>query len=165
MALGARHAARLETEFDVGERAAPRQQAVFLEHVADAAPCGEVPRWRAVEAYLAAVGLENAGDDVEQRALAAAGGAEDREDRMRGNGEIDVFQYRQRFAIGGIEPLADAGERYRAGRGFCPHARGIEHGIHSIWRVFWAPTLACPASAQYFRGEHRTGRAHARRCG
>src|SRR4029079_17260730 len=99
--LGPRHIARFEAELDVGERRAARQQAVFLEHVTDAAPFGEVARWYTAKTDAPAVRRQDARDDVQQRAFAAARCAENGEDGVRGDRQVDILEHRERPAICG----------------------------------------------------------------
>ena len=85
-ALRARHAVA-QVPLDVAVREEPR----VLEHVADAAPLGRdadapgrVDERLAAEAYVARVRVDEARDDVDERRLAASGGAEERDDaRLR----------------------------------------------------------------------------------
>ena len=77
-------------EHDVLGHRPPRQQQVLLEHVADVA--GRAGDFPAVEENTARGRADESRDDVEQRALAAARGADDRDelalvDLERGRGE------------------------------------------------------------------------------
>src|SRR5258706_7807441 len=105
--------AGLERELHVPERGAPRQQAVLLEHVARGAPVVELLARGAADANAAAVGLDDAGDDVEQRSLPRARRAEQAHDRVLGDGQIDVLQDFERRAFRPGEALADAREADR----------------------------------------------------
>src|SRR5262249_42706302 len=104
-ALGLRRRSRFQSEFDVAQRRAPRQQPIVLKHVARRAPIVQFVARRAADADAAAIGLDDAGDDVEQGALPRARSAEQADDRMVPDAEIDVLQH--------LEPIA-----VRAGKGF-----------------------------------------------
>src|ERR1700754_1296373 len=62
--------AGLESELGVGDDGPPRQQPVFLEHVADDARVLRRALRDSIDLHTAAVRLHEARDDVEQRALA-----------------------------------------------------------------------------------------------
>ena len=97
-ALRLRHGARFEGELDVADRGAPRQQPVILKHIADRTPVVEFFARRAADANLPAVGFEDTGNNIEERALAGAGCAEQSNDRLLADREIDFSQYLQRLA-------------------------------------------------------------------
>ena len=97
VALGARELADLQRELDVAARGEPREQRRLLEHQRGAGVAGvDGARARAVEP----------GDDVEQRALAAAGRAEQAHELARRDVERDVVERVQRVALG-AEDLRD----------------------------------------------------------
>jgi hypothetical protein len=76
LALGAGHAAVLETERDVVAHGAPGQQGVLLEHHRGqrrSRPLG-------LDAHLASGRVDEAGQDAQQRRLAAAAGPDDAEE-------------------------------------------------------------------------------------
>ena len=85
LALGPGHALHLQPEGDVAQRRAPGEQlGEVLEH--DAAVHAVAGDGLAADADLAAGGRKEAGDDVEQRGLAAAAGA----DQAQELGLLDV---------------------------------------------------------------------------
>ena len=91
LALRLRHALHLQAEGDVAERACARKElGEVLEH--DAAVHAAPGHRLAADADLAAGGREEAGDDVEQRGLAAAAGADEAEEL----GLLDVEARRAR---------------------------------------------------------------------
>src|SRR5437764_11810193 len=93
-----RYGARFEGEFDVADRRAPRQQPVILKHVTDRTPVVECFARRAADTNLPAVGFKDTGNNIEERALAGAGCAEQANDRLLADREIDFSQYLQRLA-------------------------------------------------------------------
>ncbi len=89
-ALGALHPRGLEGEFDVLPGGQPGEQGIALE---DHAAVEAGPRHRhAVDQKLALVEILQPGDDGEQRALAAARGADEGDELVLGQGQIDVMQ-------------------------------------------------------------------------
>ncbi len=99
-----RHTLDLHAEDDVVEHGAPRQQQILLQHVADAADrAGGVD---AVDQHAAAGRLQQSGDDVEDRALAATGGSDQADEAALRNRQRDR---RQRFEHAGrrLEAHAD----------------------------------------------------------
>ena len=83
-ALSARHARDGQGQFDVGEDGLVRDEVIALEHEADGVvavgvpvPVGVAAGGDAVDDELAVVVAVEAADDVEQRGLARAAGAED----------------------------------------------------------------------------------------
>jgi len=101
------------------------EERVVLEHKADLTFAGgDIRNVFAVERNLAAarIGLLEAGDDAEQRGLAGAGGAEERDELAGGHVEIDAVERREGaegFAkVGNVDAHAGDGFRWRApGRG------------------------------------------------
>src|SRR2546423_1714539 len=97
-------------------RRAPRHQALGLEHVAGARVDAREPL--AEDTHHAGAGQEQPGRHVEQRALAAAGGADDRNELAGADGERDVAH--RGVALAGIvlrdEGAGDAVERERRRR-------------------------------------------------
>ena len=86
--VAARHAPDLEAELHVGDRRAPGQQQVLLQHVAGfRRDAGE---HRAVPPDLAGTRRKQPGEDIEQRRLPAAGGADDGDDLARLQLEADL---------------------------------------------------------------------------
>ena len=99
--LGARHAAQPQAVADIAEHGHVRPQRVGLEHHRDAALLGrEAGDVAAEEPDRAGRRLLEAGDGAQQRGLAAAGGAEDRDEFARRDGEVDAAQ-------DGLRPVAD----------------------------------------------------------
>jgi hypothetical protein len=90
-ALGRAHAAHLQRELDVLGHRHVAEQRVVLEHEADAALArrhvGDVA---AAEQDAAVLDVGQAGEGAQQRALAAAAGAEQHEELARGDVERDV---------------------------------------------------------------------------
>ena len=115
--LGPGAAAELEPGGDVLQRRAPRHQAVGLEHVAGAAV--DSRERRAEHLDRSAARREQAGGDVEQRALAAAGRADDRDELAGADGERDVAHRGVAAARIGLvgERAGHAGQRERRRRG------------------------------------------------
>ena len=83
--LGARRAEDLDAERDIVADGAPRQQQVALEHVGAVGPA--VGHVGAVDEDVAGAGIEQAGDHVEDRALAASRGPDDGDELARVHGE------------------------------------------------------------------------------
>jgi len=94
LALGGRHLADLGPEDDVLGHGAPREQRVLLEHHAGellrAAPLGK--------ADLAARGLLQPRNDLEQRGFPATGGTEENQELAGHHVERDRLQRDDRFA-------------------------------------------------------------------
>ena len=90
----------VDGERDVAEDREPREQRVVLEDDA-AVGSGALDRF-AVEADGAGVGLHETGDEVDQRALAGAGVADDRHELALGDLEVDVGQHLGAVAAGGV---------------------------------------------------------------
>ena len=99
-ALG-RPAGEVERVGDVVGGRAPRQQARLLEDQADAR-VGPVDR-RVVELGRAAAGCEQAGDDAQERRLAAAVRADQGDDAAARDGEVDAVEDREAPAGAGRE--------------------------------------------------------------
>ena len=92
--LAQRHALDLHAEDDVVEHGAPRQQQILLQHVADAADgAGCVG---AVDQHAAAGRFQKPGDDVEDRALAAARRADQADETALRNRQRHRRQRRER---------------------------------------------------------------------
>ena len=106
LALGfdAVDAAGLEAQKHVAKHGAPGKQQVLLHHVADAA--AQAFDLLAAIMHRARVRLDQAGDDIEDRGLAAAGGAHDADEIARVDVEGEVVEHADftRFAV---ERLAD----------------------------------------------------------
>jgi hypothetical protein len=99
----------LEAEQHVGERRAPRHQAVALEHDADLAAKELEVAKRIVPAHgdLAGGGLDQPGDQIEHGGFAAAGLAEHRDDLARRDLERQPVHCQQvATAVGAAEHLA-----------------------------------------------------------
>mmetsp|Transcript_1013 Transcript_1013/g.2513 ORF Transcript_1013/g.2513 Transcript_1013/m.2513 type:complete len:443 (-) Transcript_1013:3285-4613(-) len=95
LGLGQALLARLDAqpERDVVEHRHVTEQRVMLEHEADLALAHMgVGRVLAVQQHPAAVGLLQAGDDAQQRGLAAARGAEQRDQLAAGEFQADVTE-------------------------------------------------------------------------
>ena len=103
--LGPRHAAQAQAVADVAEHRHVRPERVGLEHHRDVALLrGEVRDIAAGEPDGAGRGLLEAGDGAQERGLAAAGRAEDRDELARRDGEVDAMQHRRR-AVADVEVL------------------------------------------------------------
>ena len=94
-ALGARHARELQRELDVAAHGEPREERGLLEHQAGA-----------LGAHVDAArrGLVEAGDEVEQRALAAARRAEQAHELALLDVEGDAFERDDALAAGAERP-------------------------------------------------------------
>ena len=79
-----------EPEQHVAHRGQPREQGGFLEHHQPMPP-GSLDR-QAIGEHVAAVRPRQAGDDVEQRGLAAAAGADDADELARADVERNVVE-------------------------------------------------------------------------
>ena len=94
--LGARQAALAQAEADVLEHRQPGEERVALEHhAAVGARAFDAP---AVEQHLAGGRLVEPGDDAQQRALAAARGAEDGDEVVLGHLQVGGLQRQRRRA-------------------------------------------------------------------
>ena len=83
----------MEPEGDIVEDAHMRKQGIVLEHHADLALVHRgMADVAAVEADLARIGLDEAGDGAQQRGLAAPAGAQQAEELAIGEGERDAGQ-------------------------------------------------------------------------
>ena len=102
MPLAAPDARHLQPELDVLQRREPREQSVLLKHhrAIGAGPVDAL----AVERDGAGVGLEHAGGDVQQRALAAPAGTDDDDELARLGRHADAAECRH---VGTIEVLVD----------------------------------------------------------
>src|SRR6185503_10159407 len=87
---GAYLACDLAADDRVGEHRAPRQQAVALEH--EAAVAARSMHRAPVEQNLARARRFEAGDDAQEGGLAAAGGADHRNELAALDVEVDVLQ-------------------------------------------------------------------------
>ncbi len=88
-----RHALQLEAELYIAERGSPWQQVRLLEH--EAAVAAGAVHHMAVEPDGAAVEPDQALDDAQQRGLAAAAFADQRDDLVLVDREGDMAQHRQ----------------------------------------------------------------------
>ena len=93
----ARHALELEAELDVVLHGAPGQQPELLEHhrAVGAGPGDRL----AVHADVAGVRLDQPEQDIEEGALAAAGGADDRQELALADVDVEVLQRAHRPAV------------------------------------------------------------------
>ena len=121
----------LQAKGDVLEHRHVPEQRVVLEHEADPAlahvAAGGV---LAVELDAPGVGLFEAGDDAQQRGLAAAGRAQQRHQLAGGDVQADVVE-----RLEGAKALADLVDD--DAHAVCPCGRGALSGIGASW--------ACPA--------------------
>ena len=92
-ARGGVEAAAARAELDVADRGEPGKERLPLEHDALAAP-GPGDR-RAVDEHLARARLHQPGDDVEERRLAAAAAADQGDELVLGDREVDAVQHRR----------------------------------------------------------------------
>jgi hypothetical protein len=88
LALRPGHATQLEAEGGVAQGGGPREEGEVLEHEGALRP-RPVDRL-AVDQDVAAGGRDQAGDDLEQRGLAAAAGAEEGGQLAAREADIDV---------------------------------------------------------------------------
>src|SRR4051812_45361664 len=136
-ALGLADAAGAQRQLDVGRGGQPRQQRRLLEH-----------QGRALGRDLdrAGRGGQEARHDVEQRRLAAAGGAEQADELARLDGEVDALQDR------GGAPLEHLRDALDADGGSPPGGRRgdlrADRGVHGQWLCshsvlpLWAPPIS-----------------------
>ena len=108
-ALSARHARDGQGQFDVGEDGLVGDEIIALEHEADGVvavgvpvPVGVAAGGDAVDDELAAVVAVEAADDVEQRGLARAAGAEDGDKFAVAQVEADPVERCLRQIAGGV---------------------------------------------------------------
>ena len=107
LALDARHAGDLETVANVAAHRTPRQDRQLLEHHAALAAR---PAYRLAVAQDGAFGgPDEAGQRLEERGLAAAAGAYQRNELAGANGEVDMVG-RLYGAVGGLEEMPEAGD-------------------------------------------------------
>ncbi|MNC49752.1 hypothetical protein D3C75_989510 [compost metagenome] len=90
--LGAWHAGQFQAEGDVAQHVLPGQQRIVLEHHA-ALGAGALDG-HAVQGDAPAAGGDEAGDQVEQRGLAAAGRPQGHQQLAWPQAQVDVGQYR-----------------------------------------------------------------------
>ena len=106
-ALGRRHAQLLQAELDVPLDRPPGKQRELLEdHGGGRLSRVSRPLGR-LEVHLALGRREEAAHDVEQRRLAAAGGAEQRDELLRGRGEGHPIERAHRLPAAIDEGLTD----------------------------------------------------------
>ena len=110
LALGLRDALDLEPVRDVPIDGAPRQDREFLEDD-PAIRAGPFHR-PAVEQHVPTRGRDEAGDDREQRALAAPARPDDGEQLALRDVEVDAVERHDPLAGIGVDVLADARARY-----------------------------------------------------
>ncbi len=117
-----RAAALTHCERDRLERAQMGKQRVDLERAHQAALDAPFGRQRRdllpFEKDRAAIGLQHAGDEIDQRGLAGAVGADQRVARALGQIELHLLHDRER-----AEPLVEAADRQRRRRGCRTHLR------------------------------------------
>ena len=121
----------------------PRHQVRLLEHQPDAAGVAQVARRRAADRDAAARRRHQVGDDLEQRALAASRGADQRHEGAVGDLQVDPGQRLDR--LGAADPVGHVDIRDRD-RGAA--ARG-ERQLGSSARHVSA-SLSSPMSASAF---------------
>ena len=107
---GRAHAAQLEAEGDVAQHVGPRQQREILEHER-ALGAGAVDRL-AFDQDLAGIARDQAGDDLEQRGLAAAARTEQGRELALGERQVDVAQ-RLDAVVVGLADVLDFDESWR----------------------------------------------------
>ena len=90
--FGARDALHLQPQRDIVEHGAPGEEQVFLGHVAEPGEALLGAERLAVDQDFAAVGRVEPGDQVEQGALAAAGGPDERDEFAVGDIERDIVE-------------------------------------------------------------------------
>src|SRR5690606_15665636 len=103
-----------QAELDVvGDRHVPEQR-VVLEHEADAALAGfEIVGADVVDPHLPGIGGFEPRDDPQERALAPAGRAEERDELAFGDGEVDVVDHADRAETLGDTMQADHERTFR----------------------------------------------------
>src|SRR5262249_32876648 len=128
---GLRQLHQLERILDVVDRAQPGEQrlAVILEYVAEL----DVAQGFSVEQDFAGVGRDQAGDHVDQRALAAAVWAEDRHQLPTGDVEVEAVVDDGVGEMLGQAADGDVGGCRRLGSGLVrSHQRTRPPGVRSI---------------------------------
>ena len=97
VSLVGRHAAELQRHLDVITQRAPGQEIVVLGHISDIGvdPGNDLP----LVAHLARRRLENTRDHVEQRGLAAAGGADETDELAFLDCEVRILQGENRVSL------------------------------------------------------------------
>src|SRR6201999_1424714 len=123
--LAAIDAAHFEAQQHIVEHGAPGEQQVLLHHVADmAAQAGDL--FVAMQ-QSAGVGRDQPGDDVEDRGFAAAARADDTDEVLLANVEIQTVEDVDGAAFGGgrLLDIANAGLNLRRSHGpsFVPTSR------------------------------------------
>src|SRR5271155_3931101 len=119
----------LESEGDVFEYRHVTEQSVVLEHKSDLSIANRPQRRvTAVEQYLALVGPIEAGDDAQQRGLAAARGTEQCDQCARRHVQVDVLDRGEFAELLGYTAQSDAHEfsLQRARRAACRNS-GCRH--------------------------------------
>jgi hypothetical protein len=110
----------LRAELDVAPRRQPRKQRMLLEdHAFAAAGTGDQS---AIDPHLAGRGLDQTGDDVEERGLAAAAAADERDEFVLANVELDAAQDGGAVGIVAVTLLDAADRDFRRGRRSRPSA-------------------------------------------
>ena len=89
---GARHAGQFQAKTDVAQHVLPGQQGVVLEH--HAAVGARALHRDAIEGDASAAGRDETRDQVEQRGLATARGAQGHQQLARPKGQVDIGQHR-----------------------------------------------------------------------
>src|SRR5690606_3451249 len=133
-ALGLRDAAQLQRQRDVVLDAVPRKQVCVLEHEAELAERLAVARLARPErpagrADLALGRADEPREDPEERRLPAARLADDRDELLAGDREIDAGQ-RDRLACPRLERHAD-GRELELGRAADTAALGLDRFLHA----------------------------------
>src|SRR5262245_19910722 len=108
LALVLLHAAQLEAEGDVAQHARPRQQREVLEH--ERALGSRAVDGASLDENFASVARDQAGDDLEQRGLAAAAGPEQGRELALREREVDVAQRLRSAPLAGVISLGDASD-------------------------------------------------------
>ena len=158
LAFIARNAGQLERVGDVGQGVPPRQEARLLEREPDR------PIWTRhgppLDFDRAGVGLEQAADDPEERALAAAVRADDRHDLVGSDLEVETVERDEGRAVGGRERASDARQADRRR----DHRSAVGGGLNSRRRS--APARAArppPPAGRPCRSAPTAGRGPAGR--
>src|SRR5579871_1303399 len=100
--------ANFESQLDVSQHVPPRQEPVVLEHQAALGPrpLDGAP----LDLDAPAIGLDEAGHDLEQRGLAAAAAAQEAHELVFGNVKRDGVEHGGAMAAGSaVKALAQAG--------------------------------------------------------
>ncbi len=142
------HPAQVEREFHVGERGFPRQQRRVLEHHPDLVRHG-CANALAFDARLPARRRDQAGEDLEQRGLAATARSDQRDEPPFLDRERDVGKRAKERAAGAeiLSELADLDDRHQEALARKRPTRSSASRIVSLTAMVKTETSRMPASS------------------